>query len=1109
MKFRASATSDEGLALLFFDARLRYDPELREHCTDKPFLYQTIREWLEERRSSGWDMHWGPKPSSIFVKGLLRELKLARQKRGGPIVWRDWNHSLDQELIRVKGGISTVDSIAMKFYDSKLEDNPSLRLKCSDRHVLEETFRNWKNETQVTNCSPYHQVYSLRVRWKLIDSLTRQSRDAVLSENVIVWKHTPFDATGSDKETKIAKTLDMIRNSRADLEDNRNGIVIDQVALGSDNICTVGETSTQDLVIRNESDLQMACHVKSSAAMKKGIMVEGETSFVLRPGRNKSVTLSFRSRSISVTKALIVFDFTVDGNFGEDEIDPFSIARYISVRSVSDASDYELVKPIAPYVRQKPPVDTDWKFTNPVRVKPSGGAQTGFAIPLSRYPIPTNLRYGSMTDVAVDLDAVYREGATEYDGGPSDYSVGPDDYPVNAEEGQVEEKRAVDYSTHLNAQNYRVCMSRLLWIEEQQMEVDIKSYDLEGVPLERDGRHYKITVPGLAENRPSVLKGDKININADGARFEGVVLRTTQENAIMELPRSFARSFINGQTVDVRFNFSRTNLRTSHQALGSLKLETQSGIIFPRRLDANNLPLTPLSNSEGLNFINRNLNPEQRTAVAGVLESVARPCPYLIFGPPGTGKTVTVVESILQTLKATRYDQEARILVCAPSNTATDVIVQRLVGHVQSTEMIRLMAYSRDSSTVPEDIMQYTNYDQENDSFLVPDLNELTGYRIVAATISTGSKLPNNGLVDHFTHVFVDEAGHQTEPETLGCLISVTKQDRLPSITLAGDPKQLGPIIRSDLAKKFGLDKSLLERLIQLAPYQRRDGIDFASHYDTRHMTKLIHNYRSHEAILELPNELFYDGDLIVAADAMRRRRFSDWEHLPKRGFPVIFHGIEGEDMREMHSPSWFNPDEVQQVLIYVNLLLKDTKKSKCKPEEVGIVAPYHRQVQKIRRLLDKHGYFDVKVGSVEEFQGSERPVIIISTVRSSVEHISFDQKHKIGFLSNPKRFNVAITRAQALLIVIGNPYTLEGDPNWNSLIEHTIRGGGYTGVKFVSRANRQEQSDDIEDVIDGLSSVDICGGKESDDGEADDGGDFIVVSHVTAQEGPAWRGED
>ncbi len=82
---------------------------------------------------------------------------------------------------------------------------------------------------------------------------------------------------------------------------------------------------------------------------------------------------------------------------------------------------------------------------------------------------------------------------------------------------------------------------------------------------------------------------------------------------------------------------------------------------------------------------------------------------------------------------------------------------------------------------------------------------------------------------------------------------------------------------------------------------------------------------------------------------------------------------------------------------MYVDLLLKDTKRNRCKAEDIGIITPYHRQVQKIRMLLSAHGYSDCKVGSVEEFQGSERPVIIISTVRSTVDFISFDLKHKVS----------------------------------------------------------------------------------------------------------------
>ena len=81
---------------------------------------------------------------------------------------------------------------------------------------------------------------------------------------------------------------------------------------------------------------------------------------------------------------------------------------------------------------------------------------------------------------------------------------------------------------------------------------------------------------------------------------------------------------------------------------------------------------------------------------------------------------------------------------------------------------------------------------------------------------------------------------------------------------------------------------------------------------------------------------------------------------------------------------------------MYVELLVKETKKNRCKPEDIGIITPYHRQVQKIRKILDAHGYGGGKVGSVEEYQGSERPVIIISTVRSTVDFIQFDQKHKV-----------------------------------------------------------------------------------------------------------------
>ncbi|KAK1734945.1 MOV10-like RNA helicase [Skeletonema marinoi] len=249
----------------------------------------------------------------------------------------------------------------------------------------------------------------------------------------------------------------------------------------------------------------------------------------------------------------------------------------------------------------------------------------------------------------------------------------------------------------------------------------------------------------------------------------------------------------------------------------------------------------------------------------------------------GTGKTVTLVESILQTISARGSDPNAKILICAPSNTATDVVVERLAPYVSTREMIRIMAFSREKRAVPDSVMSYTNYDEETDSFVMPEVEDLMNYKIVAVTISYGGRLFNNGIQNHFTHVFMDEAGHEIEASAIGCLASVTKYSHSspPVIVLAGDPQQLGPIIRSDIGKKFGLEKSLLERCSERECYSRSEECDdLGYHYDKRMVTKLVRNYRSHPRILQLPNEAFYNGDLIAAADITRSHRFVNWEHL-------------------------------------------------------------------------------------------------------------------------------------------------------------------------------------------------------------------------------------
>ncbi|GJN09010.1 hypothetical protein PR202_ga26976 [Eleusine coracana subsp. coracana] len=205
---------------------------------------------------------------------------------------------------------------------------------------------------------------------------------------------------------------------------------------------------------------------------------------------------------------------------------------------------------------------------------------------------------------------------------------------------------------------------------------------------------------------------------------------------------------------------------------------------------------------------------------------------------------------------------------------------------------------------------------------------------------------------------FLDEAGQASEPEAMIPLSGLRGRDTV--VVLAGDPNQLGPVVHCRQAEKDGLAKSYLERLLyEFEPYETRN---------PNYVTKLVKNYRCHPAILHLPSELFYEGELIACKEDKVSSEY-DCIGLPNKYFPVLFFGIQGCDEREGNNPSWFNRIEVSKV-------------------------------------------------------GQEREVIIIiSTVRSTVKHNEFDKFFNLGFLSNQKRFNVAITRAKSLLIIVGNPH--------------------------------------------------------------------------------------
>jgi helicase MOV-10 len=325
-------------------------------------------------------------------------------------------------------------------------------------------------------------------------------------------------------------------------------------------------------------------------------------------------------------------------------------------------------------------------------------------------------------------------------------------------------------------------------------------------------------------------------------------------------------------------------------------------------------------------------------------------------------------------------------------------------------------------------------------------------------------------------------------------------------LVLAGDPQQLGPVLRSKTAIKYGLQMSFIERLMtQCKVYQQQSEPSVpngATRYDSHFVTKLIRNYRSHPDILKLPNEMFYDNDLQAMADEMMRSSLCQWEHLPTKGFPIIFEGIVGEDQREEDSPSFFNPQEAIMVNRYIEKLISTRGMIRINAKEIGVISPYKKQVEKIKTMLRAKGFETVKVGSVEEFQGQERRIIIISTVRSNSAFLATDRDYNLGFLDNPKRFNVAITRAKALLIVIGNPKLLSRDKYWNMLLQFVCSRGGYTGIEYSDRSPADEAQSLLERIQGlGLHRADAYPDPPSV-------GDEEAISEITLQQDPEWRPE-
>ncbi|XP_048065716.1 putative helicase mov-10-B.1 isoform X1 [Megalobrama amblycephala] len=797
----------------------------------------------------------------------------------------------------------------------------------------------------------------------------------------------------------------------------------------------------------------------------------------LKPGETYEVTLKFISDYIGVNLATLAFEFK------EDTLPttrPFHIVRFIEAVYRSELAAQ--LGPTEPFRRQRLETNEPMRCNIDEGIPPESSSQNflKLVVPLDMYHLPSYIS---------DLVEVLK---------------------VNRIQRLHEQKSLLE--SDLDFLNYNKRFDLLLYLEEDQMRLDIKRYNKKDVSMKKDDqdRRSKLLVlelPGVSENRPSVLRGDHLLLTKSEevnfstvTKYKGYVHRVELDQVKLGFSGRLLDGFIDNMKFHVEFTVNRLPIKLQHRAVHMAVQHNLRDVLFP----VGSRTVTPVSPS-ALRLFDQQLekNNEQKTAVCNIVAGTSKPAPYLVFGPPGTGKTVTIVEAIKQVEKNI---PNAYILACAPSNSAADQLCEKLIAsrHVDARKIYRLYASSRNPNDIPQVLQDNSNV--ERGMIIFPCKEDLMSRKILVSTLVTAGRLVSGGFpVDHFSHIFVDEAGHAVEPETIisvaGLLNAETGQ-----LVLAGDPKQLGPILRSPFAIKYGLGLSLLERLMtQNELYQKG-----TTGYDNRYVTKLLRNYRSHPSILEVPNELFYDGELLACADEISSNQYCNWEHLPKRvrnpehtspGFPVIFHGVIGKDDRESNSPSFFNTSEIDIIVDYLKkLLLTQAKKgiAKISPKEIGIIAPYRKQVEKIRQALritrelkSCTGIEELKVGSVEEFQGQERKVIIVSTVRSSKELFTLDETFNIGFLKNEKRFNVAVTRAKALLIMVGNPIILKTDATWDRFINYCIENEGYTGYNISNLEGTEE-------VVERLIALNIH--KE------------ITVeteeSVVQQYENPAWRHE-
>lgn len=544
----------------------------------------------------------------------------------------------------------------------------------------------------------------------------------------------------------------------------------------------------------------------------------------------------------------------------------------------------------------------------------------------------------------------------------------------------------------------------------------------QGLHLFQVGRNASLfgTAPAHSSDQPT------LNGVVTGVRRNKLLLTTTKE----ELPDWVQ----DGGRLGIDLTFDEVSYREMDNALGEVigargnrLAELRDALLGAKQARFR----APSTDAFDALFYPSPLNDSQLAAVRHVIaaQDVA-----IIHGPPGTGKTTTLVQAILETIR-----RERRVLVCAPSNTAVDLLTEKLAE--RGVSVIRLGNPSRVSDlllehTLDARVMAHPNYSkmramrQTADQYRETANQPLgkTGYderqqrrllkeearklfqqaddleRYIAEQVIESVQIitctlvgASNRNIRHlsFDTVFIDEAAQALEP---GCWIPIAKGQR---VILAGDHHQLPPTVKSEKAAREGLRETLFEKCIKRQPATAR---------------MLTVQYRMHQKIMAFSSEQFYSGQL-EAHPSVRDAGLDAYDLDFAPDLPVEFLDTAGLSCPEITIPesrSTANPEEADLLLRHLAQLLERCDPAAHEQDQltIGVIAPYRAQINYLKDAIEENEQLGglmqqrmLSVGTVDSFQGQERDIIAISLTRSN-------NAREIGFLSDIRRMNVGMTRA-------------------------------------------------------------------------------------------------